>query len=645
MFYYLVWVRSIQYRGQQALTYRYTAQLAVGAIVAVPLRNQQVLGLIVATSRKPRFATKAIVVAYDLPPLPANSLKLGSWLQSFYPSPLGVITSQFVPKALHMRYLQELPAIHQSKSEQRSTPPPLTGEQAAALRVIQAPDTYVLHGRTGSGKTRLYIELATRTLEDGRSVLVLSPEIGLTSQLAARFREAFSARVIVLHSQLTAKEREIVWLTILHASEPIVVVGPRSALFSPLRSIGLIIIDESHDPAYKQEQAPYYQSLRVASELRTLHNAILVLGSATPTITDYYVALRKSKPIIRLDALAVNNPFQRSVTIVNLKDTEEFSRSPHLSLRLIEAVAAGLERHEQAMLYLNRRGTARVAFCEVCGWQALCPHCDLPLVYHGDSHTLRCHTCGYTIAALTSCPSCGNASLAFHTFGTKAVVDEARRLFPGARIRRFDTDNQKSERLEAQYESLANGDVDIIIGTQMIAKGLDLPHLSTLGIVLADASLYLPDYTTAERTYQLLNQVAGRVGRGHLASHIIVQTYNPTNPLILAALDDKWSDFYNQEIVERQKYFFPPFSYLLKLSTARKSSKAAEAAAAKLKQQLETKQYAAQIDGPAPAFRERAAGLFVWQLVVRTRKRSILLEIIDELPANWSYDIDPSDLM
>jgi primosomal protein N' (replication factor Y) len=269
----------------------------------------------------------------------------------------------------------------------------------------------------------------------------------------------------------------------------------------------------------------------------------------------------------------------------------------------------------------------------------------LPLVYHGDDHRLRCHTCGYSQAAFASCPSCGNVDLAFHTFGTKAIVDEVHRLFPEARIQRFDTDNVKSERLEKQYSSLAKGDVDVIVGTQMIAKGLDLPRLSTLGIVLADASLYLPDYTAQERTYELLSQVIGRVGRGHVDGHVIVQTYNPTSPLLKAALEDDWSEFYNNEIIERRRYFFPPFSYLLKLTIARKASIAAEHAAQEL-QQILTAQYGTVIvDGPAPAFREKVAGSFVWQLVVRSRQRAALLEIIARLPNGWSYDIDPADLM
>lgn len=642
MFYYLVWVRSNQYRGSDALTYRHEEKLVPGTIVVVPLRELRVLGIVMAPVRKPPFTTKQISHVYEIAALPATTLKLGRWLQEFYPSPIGVIASQLLPHTLHLRNL--LPETTATAISATSLPP-LTDEQQAALDSIKTPDTYLLHGRTGSGKTRLYIELARTTLESGRSVIILSPEIGLTSQLALHFRTIFGARVVILHSQLSGKERETAWLAILSASHPLIVIGPRSALFSPLRNVGLIVIDEAHDQAYKQEQAPYYHAVRVASQLRSLHRALLVLGSATPAATDYYVALQKAKPIIKLTTLAVPSVVERRVTVIDMKDRSQFTRTPHLSRSLIEAIAQSLERHEQAMLYLNRRGTARVALCTLCGWQARCPHCDLPLTYHGDSHVLRCHVCGYTTATPASCPECGNASLTFQSFGTKAIVDEVSRLFPEARIRRFDADNVKADRLEHQYQAILHGDVDILVGTQMIAKGLDLPRLSTLGVVLADSSLYLPDYTAQERTYQLLTQVIGRVGRGHIDSHIVIQTFSPDSPLLHAAVHNDWSAFYNAEIAEREQYFFPPFSHLLKLTVARASSASAEKAARQFKDILSGLSLHIRIEGPAPAFHEKARGKYVWQLVVKARNRAALIAVIGHLPKTWTYDIDPSDLI
>jgi len=644
MRYYLVWVRSIRYRGNDALTYQHDGDLAVGTVVRVPLQKEHVLGVIVGRSKRPKFTTKLIEAVIPNQPLPPQIISLAGWITSFYPSSVGVATSLILPKDIRPRQLAV--AVHS-----KATPPalpPLTTEQSAALQTIDAPDTYILHGRTGSGKTRIYTEIAKRAISASRSVLVLVPEIGLTSQLAANFEERFPGQIVVLHSRQTAVQRQEAWLRIANSAQPLVVIGPRSALFSPLRNIGAIIIDEAHDQAYKQEQAPYYHALRVAAQLRALHGATLLLGSATPSVTDYYVAQQKQKHIITLRQLAKQTGHDKKVTVVDLKDRSQFTRAPHISLPLAEAISTALERGEQAMLYLNRRGTARVALCQQCGWQALCPKCDVPLTYHGDNHTLRCHICGYRTAALTSCPDCSNMTLTFKSVGTKAIVDQIAKLFPEARTLRFDADNLKDDRLETQYDRILNGEVDILVGTQMITKGLDLPKLSTLGVVLADSSLYIPDYTAHEQTYQLLTQVAGRVGRGHLQGHVVVQTYQPESPLLQAALHDDWEAFYTSEIRERRKYFFPPFCNILKLSCRRATSTSAEKAATAFAGHIESLGIAAQVEGPAPAFHEKVEGKYEWQLIIKTRQRSALLRIVSELPkagSGWAYDIDPTNLL
>lgn len=646
MQYYEVWVRSDRYRGKEALTYKHPDMLNGGQIVQLPLRNEQVLGVIVKRSIKPAFTTKAISSVLDIPPLPSSSLQLANWLQRFYASPVGVTMGLFMPPKIHTTYLN---SISESANKVGYKPDPLhilSAEQQTVLNHIDKSETYVLHGRTGSGKTRVYIELTHRSLKSNKSVLVLCPEIGLSSQLALQFQAVFDTRVVVLHSQLTAKEREVAWLTILTAKQPIVVIGPRSALFSPLRDIGTIIVDEAHDQAYKQEQPPYYQATRVASQLRQISESILVLGSATPSVTDYYMAQTKVKPILRMSELArKGQTVKRTVTIVDLKDRHEFSRSSHLSKALINSTSASLERGEQALLYLNRRGTARVTLCNSCGWQALCPNCDLPLAYHGDAFTLRCHTCGYQTQPPFSCPICGNQSITLKSFGTKAIVEEVRNVFPEARIMRFDTDTAKSERLEQQYEQIMSGGVDILIGTQMLAKGLDLPRLSTLGVVMADSSLYLPDYTATERTYQLLTQVIGRVGRGHLDSRVVIQTYYPKSTLLQAALDDDWESFYSGEITERKQYQFPPFSYLLKLSCRRATQVGAEKGARKFAQQLRGASLRIEVEEPTPAFHEKNSGQYQWQVVVKSKDRGELLKALELLPNGWSYDLDPADLL
>ncbi len=645
MSYYAVWVRSARYHGTEPLTYSAGRRLATGAIVEVELQHETVLGVVSGPADKPRFKTKQIIQVLEVPPIPAHLLKLAGWLAEYYPAPLGIIAQQLLPASLPVKQLNT-PSDTNFSAPVTKALPALTDEQKSALTSMEERDTYLVHGVTGSGKTRLYIELAVRAVTGGRSAIILTPEISLTSQLADSFRQVFSERVIVLHSQQTPAERRRAWLSVLQASEPVVVIGPRSTLFAPIAQPGLIVLDEAHEAAYKQEQAPQYQTGRVAARLAQLTRSSLVLGSATPSVSDCYLAEQKRRPIIHLSRLAqaTSHPPVETV-IVDRKERDFFSRSPHLSLPLIKAVEGTLARNEQALLYLNRRGTARLVMCEHCGWQATCPHCNLPLTYHGDHHHLRCHSCNYQTASPSSCPDCGHTDIMFKTAGTKAIVEEARRLFPQARVARFDTDNRRAERFEQQYAMVKKGDVDILVGTQLLAKGLDLPGLSTVGVLLADTSMYLPDFSAQERTFQLISQVLGRVGRGHRGGRAVIQTYHPDHPVLQAAIAGDYQTFYKQELADRQAFLFPPFCYLLKLTVRRASIQAAETAAQKLKSDIEAGGFRIRIEGPAPSFYERFQNKYQWQLVVKARERIELLKIVAALPAGCSYDLDPLNLL
>lgn len=641
MEYYEVLVRSHRYQSGGPLTYASPQPLLVGSLVRVPLQRAEVMAVVTAKVAKPSFTCKPIAHAYKLPPLPSASLQLLTWLRAYYPAPIGPIMQLFLPPTISADYeAPPSPAI-------QSQPITLNADQAAAVETMRDAGSYVLHGRTGSGKTRIYATLAQRSLRAGRSVIVLCPEISLTPQLAQTLESLLGIPPITIHSKLTAKQRRQLWQQALTADGPQVVVGPRSALFTPLADIGLIVVDEAHEPAYKQEQQPYYFTPRVAARLAQLHEAVLVLGSATPAIGDYYLAEQKQRPIIRLHRLAVSTGTPVATTVVDLKDRSLFGTSSYISEPLVHALQATLVRHEQGLLYLNRRGTARLSLCRLCGWQATCPHCDLPLAYHGDMHQLLCHTCGFRTSSPTSCPDCGNTDIVFKSAGTKAILAEAQRLFPEARIMRFDTDNSKAERLEQHYQAIREGKVDILVGTQMLAKGLDLPRLSTLGIIMADSSLAIPDFSAQERTYQLISQVLGRVGRGHTAvAEAFIQTYHPDNPTILAAIQGNWDDFYAGELAERRQFGFPPFRQLLKLSCRRTTSRAAEQAARNLLAELQRQYPQLEIDGPTPAFHEKSAGKFEWQLIVKASQRSQLLSVIAQLPkSGWTYDIDPINLL
>ncbi len=646
MYYYEVLVATQAYHGQEALTYCSEAKLNIGGLVKVPLRARSVLGLVLRAVVKPDFETKPIITAVLLSSLPPQHLELIKWLHAYYPAPLGAVVRLFVPPS------DVIPKITGIKTKSSTTLsvaptylPPLTTEQANAVTVIRSPGTFLLHGITGSGKSRVYVELAARTLAGGKSALILTPEIGLTAQLTATFRQIFSERVYVLHSQLTTVERRSIYYELLASPKPCVVIGPRSALFSPLHNLGLIVLDEAHDGAYKNESAPHYQASRVAAKLAELHGATLVLGSATPAIEDYYLAAAKNRPVVAMHELAKQSDRDIQIITVDLRKPDQFSRNPLLSNTLLDHIATAMQGGEQSLVYLNRRGTANVVLCNVCGWQSLCPNCDLTLTYHGDAHELRCHVCDFRTTLPSDCPVCGNTEILFKSVGTKAIASALAKLFPSARIQRFDTDAKKAERLEQHLDDLAAGSADIIVGTQMVGKGLDLPKLAVVGVVNADSSLLLPDYTAAERTYQLLAQVVGRVGRGHRAGSVIVQTYDPENVTIQTAIHHRWQEFYDTELSERKTFKFPPFVYLLKLQVLRSTSQSAEKAASELAAILATQHPEVTVEGPAPSFHPRERGKYSWQLLIKSPRRSALVGIITALPSGWSYDIDPINLL
>jgi primosomal protein N' (replication factor Y) len=641
MNYYEVAIADATYHQDKALTYSAQQKLAVGQLVRVQVKNKVVSGAVLNMASKPKFTTKEILEIPMIHPLPIQLIALLNWTRDYYPAPLGVIARLFVPA--------KLPELTPEKY--RHTPiandlPHLTPEQLRTLKMINLTGLHILHGDTGTGKTRIYIELARRNIKLKKSSLILSPEIGLTSQLASNFKEVFGNRVVIVHSGLSPKERNETWQSILEATEPIIVIGARSALFSPISRLGLIVLDESHDPAYKQDQLPYYWSPSIAARLAQEHNACLILGSATPLTSDYFIAKAKERPILRMTQVANStNLVERTIEIVDIKDRTKFIGNPHISKTLIDQIRRALSRGEQSLIFLNRRGTARFVFCSKCAWQAICAHCDLPLVYHGDNNNLRCHTCGYTTPRPTNCSNCANPDITFSTVGTKAIYDNLKKIFPEARILRFDADNKKNERLDSMYSAVKQGNADIIVGTQTLAKGLDLPLLGVVGVISADSGLFLPDFSAAERTYQLLTQVIGRIGRGHRLGKAIVQTYQPDSPLITSILNRNWQNFYDNELKERSQFLFPPFCYILKISCKRAGNELAKRKMETLLSQLKTEERAVLIEGPSPAFHQKVGDRYAWQIVIKSKKRQDLTRIIKSLPEGFSYDIDPIDLL
>lgn len=639
-----------KYHGDKPLTYASEEKLPVLSVVTVPLRTRAATGFVVAEVGKPEFATKEIKTRLSDRPLPRHCLELAGWMSKYYVTTLSDALRQFAPSR---------PAVRKIKADsQAALDAPdqivqlelhakLTADQKRALDEIKInlSTTILLHGETGTGKTRVYLELARETLADGKSVLLLTPEISLTAQMAAAAKAYLNQEPVVLHSQLTQAKRKQLWQRLLESDEPQVVIGPRSALFVPLGNIGLVVLDEAHEPAYKQEQSPRYHAVRAASQLGTLTGARVVLGTATPSVADYYIASQKSA-VVRMTQMALGGgPDDVRTEVVDLKNRANFGSSPYLSKQMIDDINSTLSAKKQAMIYLNRRGSARVILCTACGWQFLCPNCDVSLVYHGDEHLARCHICGYHHTPPAACPSCKNPDIVYKTIGTKALVEQVTKLFPDRVVRRFDSDNAIGEQLNELYGELLAGKVDILVGTQLLAKGLDLPRLGLVGIVSAESSLTLPDYTAEERTFQLLYQVIGRVGRGHAKGRVVVQTYEPGGMVIKSAVKRDFKMFYEHALAERRTFRFPPFSYLMKLTVRRATPKGAQTATEHLKEQLAAAGLPVEIIGPTPSFYARRGRYHYYQLVAKSKKREHLAALAKEVPADWQIDIDPSDLL
>jgi len=647
MQYFEVAPTQIVRAGSDSFTYSSEESLPPGTLVRISVGKKLMNGLVIRKlSAKPTYDTKPVESVLETTPLPRAHIELAQWLSDYYATPLAVVLQTILPAGLQKKRREK--ERSQSVVSRERTNFVLNDDQRAAVSVIDgsSPGTIMLHGITGSGKTAVYIESVKATLATGRSAIVLVPEIALTSQLVAEFSNHFHD-ILLTHSRQTEAERHETWLKALKSDEPRVVIGPRSALFLPLRSVGLIIIDEAHEPSYKQEQSPRYHALRAASYLASKSDARLVLGSATPSIADYYLADKNECPIIVMDKLANANANKPTVRLVDMTKRTHFKRHRFLSDDVISQIEQDSASGKQVLIFHNRRGSAPTTLCENCGWQAGCPQCFVPLTLHADKHELRCHICNFTSKVPTSCPQCGDVSIIHKGIGTKLIESEVRRLFPKLNVARFDGDSSTEETVEKRYADLYDGSIDIIIGTQVIAKGLDLPKLHTVAVVQADAGLSLPDYTSAERTFQLLAQVIGRVGRSSHDTNVIIQSYQPTHPAITLGLKQDYAGFYELALEQRRRGHFPPFSYLLKLQCSYKTEAAAIRNAKALTDDIRSRGLPdVKLLGPTPAFYERAGGSYRWQLVLKSPSRATLRQIAATLPAgNWQYELDPISLL
>jgi len=645
MHYYEVAPTQIIRATSGVFTYASEQPIIIGQLVVIEVGKKSLIGIITQEVSRPSYATKAITSLIPEPPLPQPLLQLALWMSDYYATHLATVLQTVLPRGLQKTRRPTTPIQREVLRDR--TKNVLNTDQLQAVKTVttMSPGSSLLHGITGSGKTAVYIELARQTMSAGRSVIVLVPEIALTSQVVDEFSHHFTD-IILVHSRQTEAQRHKAWQDALASKTPRLVIGPRSALFTPLASVGLIVIDEAHEPSFKQEQSPRYSALRAASILGTHHKAKVILGSATPSISDYYLFEQSERPIIQMGKRARADTTAPAITLVDMTKRTHFKRHRFFSDALLKQLEQTFQEGNQALVFHNRRGSASTTLCENCGWSAICPRCFVPFTLHADKHTLQCHICGTSEKVPTSCPDCHSADIIHKGIGTKLIESELRKLFPGKVIARFDGDNETGESVEERYKELYDGSIDLIIGTQVIAKGLDLPKLRSVGVIQADAGLSLPDYGSAERTFQLLAQVVGRVGRSHHPTSVIVQSYQPTHPAVTNGLDQKYAAFYETALDQRRKANFPPFSYLLKLTCVYKTETAAINNARKLAGELRRNFPDIQILGPTPAFYERQHNTYRWQLVLKSPKRARLVAVVKQLPAaQWQFELDPISLL
>ncbi len=537
----------------------------------------------------------------------------------------------------------------------KPAPEPNPAQKQAIAAIAQAiekgqAERFLLFGVTGSGKTEVYLRAASEALRKGEQVLYLVPEIALTAQVIAQLRARFGKSVAILHSGLNASERLENWLRIRRGEAPIV-LGPRSALFAPFSRLGLIVMDEEHEPSYKQESMPRYHTRLAAWMLAQRHGCPIVYGSATPSIETRYEAEEGRIKLLNLPTRAAS-ALLPEVHIEDLKEGYKEKRPSIFAPALAEAIQEALHEGHQAILFLNRRAYAPVLICRDCNHKPVCPNCAVTLALHRKQQTLLCHHCGHRETIPEVCPKCGSHSIAPFGVGVEKVEELARETFAGAVVDRLDRDvTQRKGALEEVLARFRSGESDILVGTQMVAKGLDFPNVTVVGVIAADMALTLPDFRASERTYQLLSQVAGRAGRGSVPGRVYIQTLSPDHPAIVLAKEHDFDAFYREMIEERREVGYPPFRRLINIIITGPNRQHVVQAASVAGQRLKNELEGAEILGPAPCLIERVQKLWRRHVLVKLMPDAPLppvgelLEGLNTREMRVAIDVDPSSLL
>jgi len=603
--------------------------VAIGKRVFVPFGPRTVVGYVVGLCDEADVKeVKAIDKVIDAEPiLSGEMLSLTKWIKNNYFCSWGEAISAAVPggikkgKASIGSRIKE-PGIKLEDYSQ-SKPHVLTQEQEKAVRSIADSiekfehKTFLLHGITASGKTEVYLQSIEYVLKHGKQVVMLVPEIALTPQTVEWFVSRFGHRVAVIHSHLTPARRFLEWKKIMDGKADIV-VGARSAIFSPMKRLGLIIVDEEHETSYKQDDVPRYHARDVAEERARLNHCPLILGSATPSLESYYKAKNGDYKLIRLTK-RIEERLLPKVKIVDMRMELATKRRVQIfSKVLLDAIDKALKADKQVMIFLNRRGFSTFINCKKCGLVLKCKRCDTTLVYHFEEKKLICHYCGYTMAPPDICPKCRSGYISYFGLGTEKVESEISHNFSHVHIARMDSDTTTQrgshDRILGEFRS---GDVSLLVGTQMIAKGHDFPEVTLVGVVSADVTLNLPDFRASERTFNLLTQVGGRAGRGDAGGEVIIQTYAPSHYAILCAAKHDYEKFYAEEIESRKELLLPPLVSMVKVTVRARNDEMAQKAAADLAETIRAEDREALVGGPAPAPISRVRGYYRYNIILK----------------------------
>ena len=538
----------------------------IGMRVEVDLSGKNTTGIVYKIKDKCDFKDiKSIRTVVDKASvLNEDLIKVAEWVAHYYVCTIGEACWAIIPKGVKKRDIKVKRGEYTTNAVDVLK---LTEEQSGVLNELKGAvekselSTYLLHGVTGSGKTEVYLRIIKKSLDMDKGAILLVPEISLTPQTVKYFERRFGDTLAVLHSRLTRAERINEWYRIINGEKKIV-IGARSAIFAPLKRIGVIIVDEEHETSYKSDDTPRYNAKSIAYFRAKMHNAVLVLGSATPSVESYYLAKSKKFKLLELTTRVLNQNLPKT-KITDLRKTKNKS---FLSNQLYKAIEVRLRNNEQVILFLNRRGYSPFVFCENCGYVMKCKNCDISLTYHRDKKKLVCHYCGYTVDPPDLCPNCGSEKISFSGFGTEKIEKILNDVFPGAVIVRMDTDTiKKRKALSNILNAFAKRQIDILIGTQIVTKGLHFPNVTLVGVLNADIALNFPDFRAAERTFDLITQVAGRAGRGDKNGEVIIQTYNPSHYAIQTAKNHDYLTFFSQEVKYRQALNYPPFCRIVRL--------------------------------------------------------------------------------